>query len=74
MQLSDGEPNNKNFVLLSIYSKMVEGFPNLAKEDHQQNLQSLFTSYPVEEKFKSDLRDYLAVLDLFTNAELARPN
>lgn len=74
MQLSDSEPNNKNFVLLSIYGKMVEGFPNLAKQDHQQNLQNLFTSYGAEEKFRSDLRDYLAVLDLYTNAELARPN
>ena len=51
---------------------MVEGFPNLAKEDHQRNLQNLFTSYSVEEKFRSDLRDYMAVLDLFTNAELSR--
>lgn len=74
VQLNDGEPNNKNFVLLAIYSKMVEGFPNLSKEDHQKNLQCLFTSYADEEKFKSDLRDYLAVLDLFTNTELARTN
>ena len=53
---------------------MIEGFPNLSKEDHQSSLHKLFTSYSDENQFKSDLRDYLVVLDLYTNVEIARTN
>jgi CRM1 C terminal len=72
--LSDGEADNKKFVLLSVYRQIVQGFPNLSSEDHERNLQKLFTSYPSEADFRSDLNDYLIQLDLFTNSAMVRNN
>ena len=53
---------------------MIEGFSNLSKEDHQRFLQALFTTYTDEKEFKRSLKDYLALLDVYTNTELVRTN
>ena len=53
---------------------MIEGYPNLSTEDHQRNLQKLFSSYKDETEFRSDLNDYLIQLELFTNNANVRTN
>jgi hypothetical protein len=60
--------------MLSLYNQMIEGYPNLSTEDHQRNLQKLFTSYKDETEFRSDLNDYLIQLELFTNNANVRTN
>lgn len=74
VRLKDDQPDNKRFVLMSTYTQMVQGFPNLAPEDHEKNLQKLFTSYNNEADFRSDLNDYLIQLDLYTNTAIVRAN
>ena len=60
--------------MLSLYNQMIEGYPNLSTEDHQRNLQKLFSSYKDETEFRSDLNDYLIQLELFTNNANVRTN
>ena len=60
--------------MISIYNQMIEGFANLSKEDHQRNLQKLFTSYKDEAEFKSNLNDYIVQLDLYTNTAITHTN
>jgi hypothetical protein len=52
--------------MLTVYNQMKEGFPNLSAEDHQRNIQTLFTNYREEDQFSSDLKDYLVQLELYT--------
>jgi hypothetical protein len=74
VRLSDSEADNKRFVILTLFGQMSAGFPNLSQEDHQRNLQRLFTSYKTEADFKSDLNDYLIQLELYTNTAIVRTN
>lgn len=60
--------------MLTLFGQMSAGFPNLSQEDHQRNLQRLFTSYKTEADFKSDLNDYLIQLELYTNTAIVRTN
>lgn len=74
VKLSDTENDNKRFVMLTLYNQMIAGFSNLSSEDHQRNLQRLFTSYKDEKEFRSDLNDYLIQLELYTNTAIVRTN
>lgn len=60
--------------MLTLYNQMLAGFSNLSSEDHQRNLQRLFTSYKDEKEFRSDLNDYLIQLELYTNTAIVRTN
>ena len=62
--------NNKTGAYEHILTLMLNNFSNLAKEDHERLIKTIFESVSAGEKaFKMAVRDYIISLNLYTNVK-----
>lgn len=63
--------NNRLAVGGQILELLGSSFPNLKREDHEHCISSLYQNLETKESFNTSISDYLVMLDIQTNQELA---
>ena len=67
----EGQNNNKLGVGKAMMESLSSSFANLSQADHEKCISNLFSTYGVSDRFETALRDYLILLNIFTNKDLA---